>query len=63
MKIKFTKDQKDIRKNRSKVLKKGLEIQVDDSLGKEYIKMGVAKDVYEKPSKPILSSKQVENLK
>jgi hypothetical protein len=63
MKIKFIKDQKDIRKNRSKVLKKGLEIQLDESLGKEYIKLGVAKEVVDKPSRPILTVKQIDNLK
>lgn len=63
MKIKFTKDQKDIRKNRSKVLKKDTEISCLQELGDRYIKMGSAIEIKVKAEKPIMTVKQIENLK
>lgn len=45
MEIQFTKDTKDIRPNRSKVLKKGTYLECENSLGKEYVRLGVAKEV------------------
>ena len=63
MKIKFIKDQKDIRKNRSKVIKKGTELSCLQELGEKYVKMGVAKELKVALEKPILSVKQIEKLK
>lgn len=42
MKIRITKETKDLRPNRSKIILKGKEMVVDDWLGKEYLKAGVA---------------------
>lgn len=61
MKIRITKETKDIRDNRNNVLKKGQELRVSNELGKEYIDKKLAVNVNDDPDFRVIKS--VEDAK